>query len=167
MLKAAQLVHAEAQFEIGMRKYSGEYENVVNPPLELVMSAGYLRSANAQAKIGNWYLNGYRVDKNLNEALKWLQKSATQFNHEAECDLGEMYFHGNGVVKDKDKGLKLLKRAADGGLVFAQHKLGCILYKEAKNYNEQLKGIKYIIDASNSGHVDSKIFLSSSCGTSN
>ena len=160
MLKAAQLKHPEAQFEIGMRKYSGEYPNINNSPLELVISAACLGSVNAQAKLGSWYLNGYRVDKNLDEALKWLQKSAAQFNHEAECDLGEMYFHGNGVVKDKDKGLKLLKRAADGGLVFAQHKLGCILYREAKNYNEQLKGIKYILDASNYGHVDSKIFLS-------
>ena len=159
MLKASQLGHPEAIFEIGMKKTAGKYQEVESTAHEMILSAAQSGSARAQAEIGSWYLNGDRIEKNTSEALIWLQRAANQNNREAICDLGEMYFHGVGVTKNRVKGIEFLKKAADGGLIHAQQKVGMILLKEGKNRSEQLIGVEYVSAAANSGHIPSKIIL--------
>lgn len=159
MLRAAKFDHPEALLEIGKLKAEGKYPNIETTAPEMVLSAARSGSVRAQAEIGSWYLNGYCVQKDLGEALKWLQKAADQGNHLAECDLGEMYFHGNGVGQDKQTGLNYLVKAAKSGVVHAQQKAGMIIFVGAKSREEQLGGLKLILDAANAGHIRAKIFI--------
>lgn len=159
MLQAAKYDHPEALLEVGKLKAEGKYPDIETTAPEMILSAARRGSVRAQAEIGSWYLNGYCVQKNLCEALTWLQKAADQGDHLAECDLGEMYFHGNGVDQDKKTGLSYLVKAANSGIVHAQQKAGVIIFAGAKSREEQLSGLKLILDAANAGHIRAKIFI--------
>jgi len=159
MLRAALLGHPEALLDVGEKKAAGQYPELKSSGVEMILQAAQSGSSNAQAVIGNWYLNGHDTEKDPKKALHWLSLASEHGNHVATCDLGEMYFHGNGVMKDKEKGVEFLKKSADAGVVHAQKKVGLILFKGAKTSAEQRVGLKYIIDASNAGNVTAKVFI--------
>ena len=71
--------------------------------------------------IGLSYLYGYGINKNINEAIKWLLLAANKYHPEAQCELGILYLdinntsEGVGWVKlaaaqKQVKALKMLKK---------------------------------------------------------
>ena len=50
----------------------------------------------AQCSVGYYYETGKGVAKNMAEAVKWYEKSASQGNATAQYNLGLCYFHGRG-----------------------------------------------------------------------
>ncbi len=54
-------------------------------------------NANAQNNLGMLYVYGRGVEKNTEEAMKWLQKSADQGSASAKINLGVLYASGDGV----------------------------------------------------------------------
>lgn len=68
----------------------------------------------AQTWLGTAYRYGlYGVEKDNDEAFKWLKKAAEQKNIEAQCELGLMYYHGNGIPQNAEKAIKLWLEAID------------------------------------------------------
>lgn len=73
----------------------------------------------AQALLGQAYTEGRGIEKNYNEALKWLHKSAEQNNDFGKYSLGRMYYNGFGVEQNYVMAAKLFYQASRKGLLVA------------------------------------------------
>lgn len=71
--------------------------------------------AEAQAKLGLIYANGYGAPKDDAEALKWGRKAADQGNADAQFLLGCLCPIGKGVPKDGVEAYKWFNLSAAGG----------------------------------------------------
>jgi TPR repeat protein len=116
----------------------------------------------AQLILGLMYLDGEGVKKNINEALKWLTKSAEKGNVNAQLLLGKLYFDGVGVnVKKKDaKAFEWFCKAAEQGDVNAQLIVGHLLYEGkgvTKNANE---AFKWFEEAAEQNEVNAQFIVS-------
>ena len=56
--------------------------------------------AQAQYRLGRAYARGLGVERNNEEALKWLRKAAEKGDADAQFTLGGMYIKGQGVTKN-------------------------------------------------------------------
>ncbi len=75
----------------------------------------------SQRMVSCYFLTDSRgVSKNLEEAFKWLVKSAEQKNAVALFNLAGCYIEGMCVEKDIQRGKKLLQKSADAGYEKAQ-----------------------------------------------
>lgn len=70
---------------------------------------------------------GLGVNKDKNQAIALLKKSANLGSPYAQCQLGGYYFDGIGVEKDYEKGLELLKESARQGYSDAYRIIGYII----------------------------------------
>ena len=52
------------------------------------------------------YENGYGMEKNYLEALKWYRRAADQGHATAQNNIGVMYKNGHGVEKNYQEALK-------------------------------------------------------------
>jgi TPR repeat protein len=69
--------------------------------------------ADAQEKLGSLYAEGYSIDKNEKEAVKWWKKAAAQGNAAAQYELGIAYHEGSGGLSQSDKkALEWFRKAA-------------------------------------------------------
>lgn len=76
--------------------------------------------AAAQYGIGEKYAKGDGVSKNMEEAVKWLTKSAEQGNADAQMSLGALFVSGRGVPKNSTEAAKWYRLAAEQGRPAAQ-----------------------------------------------
>jgi TPR repeat protein len=85
--------------------------------------------AEAQEKLGSLYAEGYSVDKNVREAVKWWKKAAAQGNPEAEYELGIAHHEGlGGLAKSDKKALEWFRKAAEHGEPRAELNVGIAYY---------------------------------------
>ena len=80
--------------------------------------------AEAQFNLGRAYANGWGVDQNDAEAVKWYSRAADNRNAKAQFNLGNWYAKGRGVPQDDAEAVKWYSRAAEQGLATAQNTLG-------------------------------------------
>ena len=80
--------------------------------------------AGGQFGLGLLYSNGWGVDLNDDEALKWYELAAGQGHGEAAYNLGVMNANGWGVPQSDDEAFKWYSLAADKGFTAAQVSLG-------------------------------------------
>lgn len=78
----------------------------------------------AQFELGRRYFKGEDIDKDWNEAVKWLEKAAINNHIEAQLYMGEQYLFGFAVKEDYKKAYKWMKLSAEGGNMDAQFQLG-------------------------------------------
>lgn len=78
----------------------------------------------AQHNLGVCYHNGYGVEKDSREAVKWWRKAAAQGFVESQSDLAVCYRTGSGVEKDLCAAVEWDRKAAEQGDELAQVKLG-------------------------------------------
>ena len=83
-------------------------------------------SASAQVKLGEAFMNGKGVKKDLALAYSWLEKAAEQGYADGQRALGVMHELGLGTPKDLAKAAVLYRQAADQGLLRAQVNLGIL-----------------------------------------
>jgi TPR repeat protein len=113
-------------------------------------------NANAQFRLGLSYAVGLGVSKNLNEAVKWYQLSATQGNSNAQINLALMYASGEGVTQDFKEALKLFRLSAAQGDAGSQSALGWF-YAEGKGTDQDYARAHMWYDiASSNGFNNSK-----------
>lgn len=55
------------------------------------------------------------VEKDMDEAVKWIRKAAEQGDAQAQYNLGVCYISGDGVVPNKQEAMKWLRKAAKQG----------------------------------------------------
>jgi hypothetical protein len=81
-------------------------------------------NAEAQFKVGEMYEAGRGVEKNMEEAMKWINKAAAQGNQAAGYKLLYYDLEKNGVTSNNKAQLDELKTAADAGDGYAQYYVG-------------------------------------------
>lgn len=89
----------------------------------------YLKAADAndaegQYYVGLFYLKGLYVQKSINIAMKYFEKSSAQNYIKANIPLADLYANRNNDKKDKDRAIVLLTSAAENGYAEAQYGLG-------------------------------------------
>ena len=98
---------------------------------------------NAQADMGYMYLNGFGVEKNGGQAVRWFFRSADNGNPKAQAMLAHLYFSGDaGVSRDLALCAKWDRRAADQGYAEAQYDLGALYengFGVSQDYTEAMK----------------------------
>ncbi len=78
----------------------------------------------AQTELASRYYDGRGVEQDYGEAVRWMQRAASQAHAPAEYNLGLMYFRGRGVSPDDAQAAKWYLRAAEQGFAPAQAALG-------------------------------------------
>ena len=81
-------------------------------------------NAEAQFKVGEMYEAGRGVEKNMEEAMKWINKAAAQGNSAAGYNLLYKDLEKNGLNADNKTQLVALKSAAHAGDGYAQYYVG-------------------------------------------
>lgn len=80
---------------------------------ESLRKAAELGNAWAQMYYGERLKNGFGVEQNMAEAVKWLRKSAKQKCAEAYYQLGICYENGEGVDRDLNESEEWYRKALD------------------------------------------------------
>ena len=78
----------------------------------------------AQNLLGKCYANGWGVETDPAEAVKWWRKAAEQGDSDAQFLLALSYFEGNGVERNPTEAVKWWRKAAEQGDTEAQNSLG-------------------------------------------
>ena len=68
--------------------------------------------AQAQLEIGTRHMHGNQLPKDINRAIEWLEKAATQGVGQAAQSLGHIYENMLGNKADKEKAIEWYYRAA-------------------------------------------------------
>lgn len=90
-------------------------------------------SPQAMYLLGTLYEAGVGVDKNMDEAVGLITKSADSDYAEAECALADMYFEGRGVDQNYEKAVELYEKAyAQGQLTENAAKRYASCYADGK-----------------------------------
>lgn len=92
------------------------------------LSAAQDGFADSQMAIGNNLLMGLGINKNTDEAIKWLEKAASQDNAYSNYLLASIYLYRFADKKNIKLGLEYLKKAIDLGDERAQTEMAEILY---------------------------------------
>ncbi len=79
---------------------------------EKLVSLAESGNAAAQFRLGQSYMLGIGIDKDINKAIIWISKAAQMHNHNALCHLGYYYENGMGVQKDEFQAYSFYKKAA-------------------------------------------------------
>ncbi|MCP5773940.1 sel1 repeat family protein, partial [Klebsiella pneumoniae] len=99
--QAAQLGHAQAQAELGLKYLEGQ-----QIAQDIALGLSYLQKAAAQQNgvalnaLGEAYEQGQGVESNIEQAVQYYQQAAAQVNADAYSHLGRLYIKGIGVERD-------------------------------------------------------------------
>ena len=82
----------------------------------------------SQFRLGSLYYNGDVVERNLEKAKYWFEKSAEQGDSDAQVSLGSMYLYGEGVEQDLEKARYWIEKSVEQGNSNAQCILGLLYW---------------------------------------
>ena len=105
--------------------------------------------AEAQVIMAFYFYNGFYVEQNDFEAVKWYQKAADNGDADAQYNLGWCYENGYGVEKSIDKAVEWYQIAANNGNYDGQCDLGlCYVNGDGveQSYDEAFKWFKIAAD---------------------
>lgn len=127
-LPDAQLALGEALLygENGMTTYDAPaMQEQSTPPqaqrergIALITQAAEQNLPHAQERLGQLWLNGWRVSEprgDVKQAAHWLAKAAANGNADAQYSLALLYRDGEGVTRDCDQALQWFEKAGDQG----------------------------------------------------
>lgn len=107
---------ADAQFELGLRKITGEgVKKNLEEGVKSVERAAKQKHLRAQHVLGTLYEDGVGVKKDLAKAAEWYRTSADLGFALSQHSLALMYEDGKGVKKDTTKAAEWFKKAAEQG----------------------------------------------------
>jgi len=111
LMSITPVVYADP-FRDGVVAYQQQnYQQALDAWLPLAESGHVL----AQTLIGSMYAYGEGVERNDNEAFKWLSRAANTGSAQAQYNLAILYEKGFGTSKNKEQAQKWFKAAADQG----------------------------------------------------
>lgn len=99
---------------------------------------------------------GKGIKKNINEASKWYQRSASQNYAAANARLGKLYLEGIGVNKNTKKAFSLLNLAAIQGIPVAQFNLAIVYELGIGTKRDLQEAIKWYDYAAKGGYYTAK-----------
>ena len=112
------------------------------------------KNSSVQYELAYMYAFGKGVEKDYEEAVKWLR--ANQESAAAQALLGLMYEEGHGVAKDYEEALKLYSKAAEGGYGIAQFKLGRAYETGHGKAKDEEEALRWYDKAGENGEVAAK-----------
>ena len=102
---------------------------------------------------------GHGEKSNLDDALKWLEKSASLGFVPAQFKLGLTYFHGEAGFKDYAQAFSWWQKAASSGHIEAQYYLGLSYARGLGVEPSYPRGIYWLQQAAHQGHADAMYML--------
>lgn len=102
------------------------------------------------------YGNGFGVDMNDDQALKYYGLAAAQGHAEAQYNLGVMHQNGWGVPLNEEEGIKWYLLAAEQGIVGAQLALGRVYAMDYSEKYDPVEAYKWFSLAAALGDLDAK-----------
>ena len=115
--------------------------------------------ANACYGMGLLYGNGFGVDMNDDQALKFYSVAGAKGHAEAQYSLGVMHQNGWGVPLDEEEGIKWYRLAAEQGIVGAQLALGRVHAMDYSEKYDPVEAYKWFSIAAKFGDLDAKAKL--------
>lgn len=110
--------------------------------------------------MGDCYLHGIKVDKNISEAFRHYKLAAQEGYAPAQYMMALFYFNGaEGIAKDETEGLRWLKMAADGGCSDAQLLLGTRYVSGQGVPRNQELGFNYVRQAAEQANPKARLHL--------
>ena len=91
--------------------------------ISYLQNASSLGNEYAQIMLGNIYLKGEHVEKNVDAAISYLQMASDKNNSFAQYMLGKLFLFGKEVEQDKEKAKSYLEQAAIQGNTYAMYLL--------------------------------------------
>src|ERR1043165_9652319 len=122
--------------------------------LEWFRKAADQGSASAQHDIGNMYVLGQGVEKDMAESVKWFTKAAEQGDTDSEYALGLRYAGGTGVEQDFAQAVKWYSLAANKGSMYAQAGLAIRYEKGQGVAPDKSEAYKWYDLAAQAGHFN-------------
>ena len=127
--------------------------------LESIRQAAEQGNAEAQNKLGCFYLFGSGVPVDRKEALKWFRKAADRGLADAQFNLGCCCEYGRGIKKDEAKAVELYKKAAEQGYAPAQFQLGLCLSQGIGALPDKYDAVEWYRKAAEQGHANAQVNL--------
>jgi TPR repeat protein len=125
MLAAALILIAPlalgGDYQKGLKAYNSSNYEVALAEWQTLAEAG---DAGGQFGLGMMYGNGFGVDMDDAQAIKWYSLAAEQGHAQAQCNLAVMYQNGWGVPQSDAEAVKLYTLSAEQGIVEAMMALG-------------------------------------------
>ena len=108
------------------------------------------------------YLDGKGVEKNIDQAVNWIQQAAEQGHAEAQYDLAHIYLDGKGVEKNNERVVDLFREAAFQGHAKAQEDLYDLMKARDENSSEDisLEDLNSIEELAKNGDAEAQYELS-------
>ena len=118
------LAPARADYDDAIKAYEhGDYAAALRELRPLAQQG----NLDAQAKLGEMYLQGIGVKQDYTTAMRWLKQAATEGDIAlAESSLGLIYYNGAGVKRDYAEAARWFQKAAEQGYADAQIGLGTL-----------------------------------------
>jgi TPR repeat protein len=150
----ADLGDPEVQYSLGL-VYEQDKTN-----LGLLMAhSWYIKVAehfhkDALYRLGQFYAEGWGVEKDYTLSIDYYQKSAIVGNIDALYQLGVMYENGQGVVPDKETAISYYNRASELGNSESQFRLGTLYEEGLLLQQDILESLRYYTKAASQGHEE-------------
>ena len=129
MYEAANAGDAAAQFYLGdgLRGLVEQDPDLAGDAAHWFLLAAEQGHVRAQFALGQFYLNGTGVDRDMDAALHWFHLAAFQGHSKAQYYLGFAHLMGSGVTRDSSLAIRWYKRAARQGHNGAQQNLAIMI----------------------------------------
>jgi len=103
----------------GVQRDEGEAIRLFSMALQQVQLSASDGKAWAQSDLGDYFHDGWVIDKDYRNAVYWYRRAAEQGYAPAQNILGWLYMQGHGVNPDEEMAIKWFRRAAEQGDVTA------------------------------------------------
>jgi TPR repeat protein len=122
----------------------------------------------AQLVLASMYDDGLGVERDQQEALKWLRKAADQNLAVAQLNMGVTYEHGLGVPRDLKQAVQWYRKAADGNSAGAQGYLGDMYYFGKGMVRDDCEAVKWYRKGAEKGDAHAQnnlgVMFDNGCG---
>jgi len=150
---------ARMSFDVMTYDYTGRYQKEARDAVVNLKSMAKNGDAGAQAKLGEIYLRGGKLEKkDISKAYDWLSKSAKGGSGEGEFYLAEMYCEQ--PFKKIDEAIELYEKSANNGYKNAEYKLGMIYVSGRILPEDDIKAAKWYRLAADHGVAEAETFYS-------
>ncbi|GGH65217.1 TPR repeat protein [Filimonas zeae] len=147
--------YKEAQYRLGIIYITGTMvDQDVNKAVQLLnrsVAKGYIPAMQRMASIYNRGLGN--ISQDLNKALDWFERTATQGDDYSAYMAGVMYADGKGVTQDCAKGIAWYELAGKRGYVNGYNVIGNTYYWGSCVTKDYAKAVRYYEKAGAEGHA--------------
>ncbi len=157
---AAENDDASAQYNLALLLFLQPEADKRKEGMRWLVASAKASDIQAQQKLGEVFLNGDLVARDIKRATKWLRKAANAGAMSSQLFLARMFLNGEGVEKNIAEAIDWYKLAAEQNSVSAQYQLGIIYGQQGAQQNLP-ESIRWLERAAKNNHVQAQYRLGS------